>query len=283
VTPPPKINKPAVARLLRPHLPRVEASTPVVAPPSAGPMSTPTVPPPPARVLPPPPPRDPAVDGPDPPSPEELAVSRADAQVRLIVTEREAMRGQLVPDGRRGDVETRLAAARANAERQRNIFNNARRKMERALGGPLPQPSLPERPSAGGTRAEKETIQKAQINLVMDARRETDARVWEYAKQHDIAGLVDERRHRTKENLSRSGGSRSGGSKSGGSGDKTRSRTTPSRRGPAPPRARTPPRARDRTPPRAATPSRERTRSEHRRERQARDPSPPPLRRLRSD
>jgi hypothetical protein len=176
-TPPSKINKPAVARLLRPHLPPVEASTPVVAPPSAGPMSTPTVPPPPAWVLPPPPPRDPAVDGPDPPSPEELAVSRADAQVRLIVTEQEAMRGQLVPDGRREDVETRLAAARANAERQRDIFNNARRQMERALGGPLPQPPLPYRPSAGGTHEEKETIQKAQFNLVMDARRETDARV----------------------------------------------------------------------------------------------------------
>jgi hypothetical protein len=132
VTPPPKINKPAVARLLRPHLPREEASAPVVATPSAGPMSTPTVPPPPAQVLPPPPPRDPAVDGPDPPSPEELAVSRADAQVRLIVTEREAMRGQLVPDGRREDVETRLSAARANAERQRDVFNNARRQMERA-------------------------------------------------------------------------------------------------------------------------------------------------------
>jgi hypothetical protein len=43
-------------------------------------------------------------------------------------------------------------------------------------------------------------IQKAQFNLVMDARQETDARVWEYAKQHDIAGLVDERRRRTKEN-----------------------------------------------------------------------------------
>jgi hypothetical protein len=282
-TPPPKINKPAVARLLRPQLPRVKASTPVVAPPSAGPMATQTVPPPSARVLPPPPPRDPAVDGPDPPSREELAVSRADAQVRLIVTEQEAMRGQLVSNSRREDVETRLAAARANAERQRDIFSNARRQMERALGGPLPQPPLPERPSAGGTRAERETIQKAQFNQVMGARQETDARVWEYAAQHDIAGLVDERRRRTKENLSRSGGSRSGGSKSGGSGDKTRGRTTPPRRGPTRPRTRTPPRVRDRTPPRAATPPRDRTRSEHCRERQARDPSPPPRRRLRSD
>lgn len=53
--------------------------------------------------------------------------------------------------------------------------------MERELGGPLPQQPLPERPTAGGTREEKETIQKAQFNLVMDAKRETDARVWEHA------------------------------------------------------------------------------------------------------
>jgi hypothetical protein len=82
-TPPPRINKPAVARLVRPHLPRVEIPLPPTAPPSAGPMSTPTVPPPLAQGLSPPPPRNPAVDGPEPPSPEELAVSRVEAKVRL--------------------------------------------------------------------------------------------------------------------------------------------------------------------------------------------------------
>jgi hypothetical protein len=130
-TPPPRIDKPAVARLMRPHLPRMEIPSLPTAPPSAGPMSTLTVPPPPAQGLPPPPPRNPAIDGPEPPSPEELAVSRADARVRLIVTKQEAMRGRLVSERQREDVEARLLAARAEAGRQRDIFNAARRQMER--------------------------------------------------------------------------------------------------------------------------------------------------------
>jgi hypothetical protein len=47
------------------------------------------------------------------------------------------MRGQLVSERQREDVEARLAAARAEAGRQRNIFNAARRQMERELSGPL--------------------------------------------------------------------------------------------------------------------------------------------------
>jgi hypothetical protein len=116
-TPPPRIDRPAVARLVRPNLPRVEIPSPPTAPPSAGPMSTPTVPPPPAQGLPPPPLGNPAIVGPEPPSPEELAVSRAEAKVRLIVTEQEAMREQLVFERQREDVEARLAAAPAEAGR----------------------------------------------------------------------------------------------------------------------------------------------------------------------
>jgi hypothetical protein len=288
-TPPPRIDKPAVARLVRPHLPRVEIpSLPTVFP-SAGPMSTPTVPPPPAQGLPSPPPRNPAIDGPESPSMEELAVSRADARVQLIVTEQEAMHRQLVSERQREDVEARLVAARAEAGRQRDIFNAARRQMERELGGPLPPPPLPERPSARGNCSDREAIQKAQFNQVMDARREVDARVWDYAEQRDIEGLLEERRRQTTENLaqrrsgSKSGGSKSGGSKSGGS-DERRKKTPPSpRRELTPPRRPTPPRARARTPTRAPTPSRDRTRSDRRGDRRARTPSPPPRRRLRSD
>jgi hypothetical protein len=76
-------------------------------------------------------------------------VSRAEAKVRPIVTEREAMRGQLVFKRQSEDVEARLAAARAEAGRQRDILHAARRQMEREPGGPLPPPPLPERPSAG--------------------------------------------------------------------------------------------------------------------------------------
>jgi hypothetical protein len=287
-TPPPRIDKPAVARLVRPHLPRVEIPLLPTVPPSAGPMSTPTVPPPPAQGLP-PPPRDPAIDGPEPPSPEELAVSCADARVRLIVTEQEAMRGQLVFERQREDVEARLVVARAEAGRQRVIFNAVRRQMERELGGPLPPPPLPERPSAGGNRSDREAIQKAQFNQVIDVRREADASVWDYAEQRDIEGLLEERRRQTTENLalrrsgSKSGGSKSGGSKFRGSGERRRETPPPPRREPTPPRRPTPPRACARTPPRASTPPRDRTRSDRRGDRRARTPSPHPRRRLRSD
>jgi hypothetical protein len=44
-------------------------------------------------------------------------VSRAEAKVRLIVTEQEAMREQLVFERQREDVEARLAAAPAEAGR----------------------------------------------------------------------------------------------------------------------------------------------------------------------
>jgi hypothetical protein len=288
-TPPPRIDKPAVARLVRPHLPRVEIPSLPTAPPSAGPMSTPTVPPPPAQGLPRPSPRNPAIDGPEPPSPGEPAVSYADARVRLIVTEQEAMRGQLVSERQREDVEARLVAARAEAGRLRNIFNAARRQMERELGGPLPLPPLPERPSAGGNRLDREAIQKAQFNQVIDARREVDARVWDYAEQRDIEGLLEERRRQTTENLaqrrsgSKSGGSKSGGSKSGGSGERRRETPPPPRRELTPPCRPTPPRARARTPPRAPMPPRDRTRSDRRGNRRAKTPLPPPLCRLHSD
>jgi hypothetical protein len=288
-TPPPRIYKPAVARLVRPHLPRVEIPSLPTVPPSAGPMSTQTVPPPPTQGLPPPPPRNPAIDGPESPSPEELAVSRADARVRLIVTEQEAMRGQLVSERQREDVEARLVAARAKAGRQRDIFNAARRQMERELGGPLPPPPLPERPSAGGNRSDREAIQKAQFNQVMDARREADVKVWDYAEQRDIEGLLKEPRRQATENLaqrrsgSNSGGSKSGGSKSGGSGERRRETPPPPRRELTSSRRPTPPLARARTPPRAPMPFRDRTRSDRRGDRRAETPSPPPRRRLRSD
>jgi hypothetical protein len=287
-TPPPRIDKPAVARLVRPHLPRVEIPSLPTVPPSAGPMFTPTVPPPPAQGLPPPPSRNPAIDGPESPSPEELAVSRADARVRLIVTEQEAMRGQLVSERQGEDVEARLVAARAEAGRQHDIIT-PRADRWRDLGGPLPPPPLPERPSAGGNRSDRKAIQKAQFNQVMDARREADARVWDYAKQRDIEGLLEERRRQTTENLaqcrsgSKSGGSKSGGSKSGGSGEHRRETPPPPCRELTPPRRPTSPRARARTPPRAPTPPRDRTRSDRRGDRRARTPSPPPRRRLRSD
>jgi hypothetical protein len=123
----------------------------------------------------------------------------------------------------------------------------------------------------------------------MDARREADARVWDYAEQRDIEGLLEERRRQTTENLAqrrsgfKSGGSKSGGSKSGGLEERLKGTSPPPRRELTPPRRPTPPRARVRTLPRAPTPPRDRTRSDRRGNRCARTASPPPRRRLRSD
>jgi hypothetical protein len=103
--------------------------------------------------------------------------------------------------------------------------------MERELGGPLLPPPLLEWPSAGDNRSDREAIQKAQFNQVMDARREADARGWDYAEQRDIEGLLEERRRQTTENFAQHrSGSKSGGSKSAGSEERPKGTSPPPRR-----------------------------------------------------
>jgi hypothetical protein len=248
-------------------------------------MPTQPVPP-----LPPPPPRHPAAEGPEVPSPQELALSRAENRERLLMVEETAMRGQLlVPREKRTALQAELADARLAVARERDILNAARRDMVRTTGLELPPAPLPERPRAGATRAEREALEKGQFNQHMEKQSKVTDQLRAYAEERNIAGLLDERRRQTPENLaqrrsgSKSSGSKSGGSKSGGSGDRARHGTPPPRRELIPPRHKPPPRGRTRTPPRASTPPRERTRSGRHRDRRARDPSPPPRRRLRSD
>jgi hypothetical protein len=66
---------------------------------------------------------------------------------------------------------------------------------------------------------------------VMDARREVDARVWDYAdSQRDIKGLLEERRRQTTENLAqRRSGSKFGGSKLGGTRERLKGTSPPPR------------------------------------------------------
>jgi hypothetical protein len=224
------------------------------------------------------------------PSPQELALSRSENRERLLVVEETAMRGQLlVPRERRDALQAQLAEARRAVARKRDILDAARRDIERTTGRPLLPPPPPERLHAGSTRAEREAIDKEQLHQHLATTRGFTDQLRVHAEEHDISGLLDERRRLTTENLaqrrsgSKSGGSKSEGPKSGGSGDRAKDTTPPLRRELTPPRRQARPRDRTRTPPRAPTPSRDRTRGDRRRDHRTKTPSPPPRRRMRSD
>jgi hypothetical protein len=167
-----------------------------------------------------------------------------------------AMRGQLlVPSEKRAALQAELAEARLAVSRERDILEAARSDMARTTGRPLLPPPLPERPRAGSTRAEREAIEKDQFNKHMEDQREVTDQLRAYAEERNIAGLLDERRRKSAENLAqRRSKFKSGGSKSGGSRDRAKDRTPPPGRELTPPRPPPPPRDRTRTPPRAVTP-----------------------------
>jgi hypothetical protein len=276
----PRIDKSVAARLARPHLPRAGEVPPLSLPLTAGPMPTRPLLPPPLR---------PATGGPEAPSPQELALSRAENRERLLVVEETAMRGQLLVRGEKRDaLQAQLVEARCAVARERDILDAARWDIERTTGRPLLHPPPPERLHAGNTRAEREAIDKEQFDQHLATTRGFTDQLRAHAAERNNAGLLDERRRLTTENLaqrrsgSKFGGSKSGGSKSGSSGDRSKDTTPPPRRELTPPR-RQHPRDRTRTLPRAPTPPRDLTRGDRRGDRRARTPSPPPRRRLRSD
>jgi hypothetical protein len=214
----PCIDKSVAARLARPHLPRAGEVPPLSLPLTAGPMPTRPLPPPPSR---------PATGGPEVPSPQELALSRAENRERLLVVEETAMRGQLlVPREKRDALQAQLVEARRAVARERDILDAGRRDIEQTTDRPLLPPFPPERLRAGNTRAKREAIDKEQLHQHLATTRGFTDQLRAHVAERNIAGLLDERRRLTTENLaqqrsgSKSGGSKSGGSKSGGSGDR---------------------------------------------------------------
>jgi hypothetical protein len=277
----PRIDKFVAARLARPHLPRAGEVPPLSLPLTAGPRPTQPLPPPPSR---------PATGGPEVPSPQELALSCAENRKRLLIVKETAMRGQLlVPREKRDTLQAQLVKARRAVARERDILDAARRDIKRTTGRPLLPPPPPERLCAENTRAEREAIDKEQLHQHLATTRGFTDQLRAYAAKRNIAGLLDERRRLTTENLaqrrsgSKSGGSKSGGSKSGGSGDRAKDATPPPRRELTPPRRQTHPRDCTKTSPRAPTPPRNRTLGDRRSDRRVRTPSPPPRRCLCSD
>jgi hypothetical protein len=77
------------------------------------------------------------------PSPQELALSRAENQERLVMVEETAMRGQLlVPREKRTALQAKLADARLAVARERDVLNAARRDMVRTTGLEMPPAPL---------------------------------------------------------------------------------------------------------------------------------------------